>query len=111
MVNQQSCVRTICLLLYILQAGILQGQLKFALEPEAASLYCRVLPLEKLDSSDNISPFKSGAEYMVLDLGGKNYHHNHYNATHTKFSITLELQLLKLSMALKRLATSLDNGV
>ncbi|XP_076117897.1 heat shock 70 kDa protein 12A-like [Mytilus galloprovincialis] len=56
------------------KAGISGEQLSICLEPEAASLYCQHLPIEKLKDKDGIgSEFTAsgrGAKYMVLDLGG-----------------------------------------
>ena len=45
-----------------------------ALEPEAASMYTRLLPIEKMIDdygSPFISTFETGAKYMVLDAGGR----------------------------------------
>lgn len=44
-----------------------------ALEPEAAALYCRILPLEKFVSGGggSLGVFRPGSKYMVVDLGGK----------------------------------------
>lgn len=55
------------------QAGISSEKLIIALEPEAASLFCRHLPMDKrLDKSGvSISSFSAGTKYMVLDAGGK----------------------------------------
>lgn len=50
------------------EAGIAKNKLSIALEPEAASIYCRHLPVEK--GSDSLSTFKSGTQYLVLDAGG-----------------------------------------
>ncbi|XP_069112501.1 heat shock 70 kDa protein 12A-like [Argopecten irradians] len=53
------------------QAGIPGQQLKIALEPEAASLYCQHLPLDKLTGAEpGFSVTKTGTKYMVIDLGG-----------------------------------------
>ena len=43
-----------------------------ALEPEAASLYCKYLPMEKLEGSDGpgLGAFSPGCRYLVLDAGG-----------------------------------------
>ena len=41
-----------------------------ALEPEAASIYCQHLPVEKLEGSNSISAFQPGSKYLVLDAGG-----------------------------------------
>ena len=63
--------------LYLLQGGIKTEQLKLALEPEAASVYCKTIPLERIQQMDednadrvDMGPFLPGTKYMVLDLGG-----------------------------------------
>ncbi|KAH3830275.1 heat shock 70 kDa protein 12A-like [Dreissena polymorpha] len=54
------------------KAGIAGNQLSIALEPEAASLYCRHLPVERNtgDNSVSLASFKAGKKYLVLDCGG-----------------------------------------
>ncbi|KAJ8315857.1 hypothetical protein KUTeg_008007 [Tegillarca granosa] len=57
------------------QAGIPKEQLTLALEPEAASLFCRYLPTFQYatkthGNSDLYQPLGTGAKYMILDLGG-----------------------------------------
>ncbi|XP_052790419.1 heat shock 70 kDa protein 12A-like [Mya arenaria] len=54
------------------KAGIGKGKLTLALEPEAASLYCRHLPVNKnVGHSDaSLYSFPEGTKYMVLDAGG-----------------------------------------
>ncbi|XP_061183641.1 heat shock 70 kDa protein 12A-like [Saccostrea echinata] len=53
------------------EAGINRVQLMIALEPEAASLFCKYLPIEKLQGAEGgISAFKPGSRYLVLDAGG-----------------------------------------
>ncbi|XP_062612228.1 heat shock 70 kDa protein 12B-like [Saccostrea cucullata] len=54
------------------EAGIKSQNLSLALEPEAAALYCRMLPLERLSTASctNLSMFQPGTRFMVLDLGG-----------------------------------------
>jgi hypothetical protein len=43
-----------------------------ALEPEAASIYCQYLPIEKLKGSERgFSMSEEGTQYMVVDNGGK----------------------------------------
>ncbi|XP_052761126.1 heat shock 70 kDa protein 12A-like [Mya arenaria] len=51
------------------EAGIPFGQLSICLEPEAASIYCRHLLMEK-SSDTSVSTFKPGTKYLVLDAGG-----------------------------------------
>ncbi|XP_033742661.1 heat shock 70 kDa protein 12B-like [Pecten maximus] len=50
-------------------AGIKGDHLMIALEPEAASLYCKYLPLERKDEG-GMKAFTSGSKYVVLDAGG-----------------------------------------
>ncbi|KAK3604537.1 hypothetical protein CHS0354_000358 [Potamilus streckersoni] len=55
------------------QAGILSDNLDLALEPEAASLYCQYLPVDKFCTQNeqlNFGATPSGTKYIVLDLGG-----------------------------------------
>lgn len=49
-------------------AGIQGSLLVIALEPEAASLYCRHQPLER--STGSLAEFSAGTKYLVLDAGG-----------------------------------------
>lgn len=57
-----------------IKAGILSKNLVLALEPEAASLYCKTIPVDRMDTGNpeetSIIPFQEGMSYMVLDLGG-----------------------------------------
>jgi hypothetical protein len=55
-----------------LQAGIDDRKLSIALEPEAASIFCRHLSVEKRIDTTNvcIASFPAGTRYMVLDAGG-----------------------------------------
>jgi hypothetical protein len=44
-----------------------------ALEPEAASLYCKHLPVERLQGEgggQGFGAFSNGSKYLVLDCGG-----------------------------------------
>jgi len=52
------------------QAGIPMINLQLCLEPEAASVYCRHVPFERLQGGRGIGAFQPGTSYMVLDLGG-----------------------------------------
>lgn len=53
------------------KAGIPQDKLIIALEPEAASIYCQYLPVEKLRGAEaGFTVTKPGTTYMVVDLGG-----------------------------------------
>ncbi|XP_053399341.1 heat shock 70 kDa protein 12A-like isoform X3 [Mercenaria mercenaria] len=51
-------------------AGILRSKLMIALEPEAASLFCRHLAVQKGDEDMSLASFKSGTKYIVVDAGG-----------------------------------------
>lgn len=56
----------------LLQAGISPDNLRIALEPEAASIYCQYLHTEKhLGADADIVASPVGTTYMVVDLGGK----------------------------------------
>ncbi|XP_061164053.1 heat shock 70 kDa protein 12B-like [Saccostrea echinata] len=53
------------------KAGIESKSLVIALEPEAASIYCKELPVEKLSGTESgIGVFSPGKKYLVLDAGG-----------------------------------------
>ncbi|XP_033725847.1 heat shock 70 kDa protein 12B-like [Pecten maximus] len=55
------------------QAGIARNQLLLVLEPEAASILCKHMPVSKLvdgDREDKIESFRVGCKYMVVDAGG-----------------------------------------
>ena len=56
-----------------MQAGISDDQLTLALEPEAASLYCRKVPVSVESTRDGerkISAMQKGSKYIVFDQGG-----------------------------------------
>jgi len=58
---------------FLLQAGISDDQLTLALEPEAASLYCRKVPVSVESTRDGerkISAMQKGSKYIVFDQGG-----------------------------------------
>ncbi|XP_021373555.1 heat shock 70 kDa protein 12B-like isoform X2 [Mizuhopecten yessoensis] len=50
-------------------AGIQGNHLLIALEPEAASLYCKYLPFER-KGEGGLKTFTAGSKYLVLDAGG-----------------------------------------
>ncbi|XP_060592446.1 heat shock 70 kDa protein 12A-like isoform X2 [Ruditapes philippinarum] len=53
------------------KAGILDEHLLIALEPEAASLCCRHLPMKTIGAgSCNFETFAPGSKYVVFDAGG-----------------------------------------
>ncbi|KAL4230003.1 hypothetical protein ACF0H5_010391 [Mactra antiquata] len=53
-------------------AGIKLEKLKIVLEPEAASVLCKMLPLvrQETDQKQTLGPFEPGTIYLVLDIGG-----------------------------------------
>ncbi|XP_061165162.1 heat shock 70 kDa protein 12A-like [Saccostrea echinata] len=51
-----------------IKAGIPDKMLKIALEPEAASIYCQFLPIER--NPDGFGMTKEGTKYMIVDIGG-----------------------------------------
>ena len=55
-----------------IEGGIQSDKLTIALEPEAASIFCRYLPLDRFEDSggENIAKYPPGTKYMVLDAGG-----------------------------------------
>lgn len=54
------------------KADIDGSQLSIALEPEAASLYCQMIPTDKIHGSEGakFAVASPGTKYMVIDLGG-----------------------------------------
>ncbi|XP_052793952.1 heat shock 70 kDa protein 12A-like [Mya arenaria] len=52
------------------QAGIEETNLTVALEPEAASLFCRLLPVERSGNKTSLGKLKAKQKYLVLDAGG-----------------------------------------
>ena len=54
------------------EGGIRSESLTIALEPEAASIFCRHLPLDRFEDScgDNVAKYPPGTKYMILDAGG-----------------------------------------
>ncbi|KAL3879879.1 hypothetical protein ACJMK2_032156 [Sinanodonta woodiana] len=47
-----------------------ESAVQIALEPETASIFCRLLPVEKMIEGGGMTSFKPGSVYMVLDAGG-----------------------------------------
>lgn len=59
------------------QAGISHDQLMLALEPEAASIHCRRVPVGVQTEGDGrkiIAAMAPGAKFIVLDQGGTVLH-------------------------------------
>ncbi|XP_052779002.1 heat shock 70 kDa protein 12A-like isoform X2 [Mya arenaria] len=52
------------------EAGIKSDMLSIALEPEAASLFCRHLPVERSGDELSLGSLRAGKQYLVLDAGG-----------------------------------------
>ncbi|KAL5011725.1 hypothetical protein ScPMuIL_010276 [Solemya velum] len=54
------------------KAGISGDSLTIALEPEAASIYCRHIPLQRgeRNKKSHLETFNPGSKYLVLDAGG-----------------------------------------
>lgn len=54
------------------EAGIKSNSLTLALEPEAASVLCKRLPIERLHlgTARDFDAFESGKSYILLDMGG-----------------------------------------
>lgn len=53
------------------QAGIKEEQLCFALEPEAAAMYCQHDYRESNEMNDLPIFLKQGAKYLIVDIGGR----------------------------------------
>ncbi|KAK3611846.1 hypothetical protein CHS0354_040520 [Potamilus streckersoni] len=51
------------------EGGIPNEQLTIALEPEVASLYCNIVPVEITDGG-KVLPFQGGTKYIIIDAGG-----------------------------------------
>ncbi|CAC5416129.1 unnamed protein product [Mytilus coruscus] len=54
-------------------AGIPNSRLILALEPEAASIYCKNLPVDRIvcpDGKSVLEVFSPGTKYLILDAGG-----------------------------------------
>ncbi|XP_052760705.1 heat shock 70 kDa protein 12A-like isoform X2 [Mya arenaria] len=66
--DQAKCFMRECAVM----AGILNENLILALEPEAASMFCRNISVEKTIGSgeSSVSSFKPGETYIILDAGG-----------------------------------------
>lgn len=68
----------------------MNNRLSIALEPEAAALYCRFLPVEKLTGSSQgeeisqLKTFSPGAQYLIVDLGGKLHFCKNFFLRHTE---------------------------
>lgn len=45
--------------------------MKIALEPEAAYICCKHLPVEELRGTNTVDAYQSGRRYLVLDVGGQ----------------------------------------
>ena len=56
----------------LLQAGIPGSQLVLALEPEAASIFCKHIPSERMVTGGKscLDAFSPKTKYLILDAGG-----------------------------------------
>lgn len=62
--------------LIIFQAGIHGDMFSIVFEPEAASVYARLLPVEKFigeNKSTILKTFDPGTKFIVVDAGGKTF--------------------------------------
>ncbi|XP_048744917.1 heat shock 70 kDa protein 12B-like isoform X2 [Ostrea edulis] len=53
-----------------IEAGLPKDRFMICLEPEAASVYCKYLPMEKLEEDSNLHALQSGRRFIVVDAGG-----------------------------------------
>ena len=62
---------------HILQAGIDSDKLTISLEPEAAAIYVKHLPVDRRldgEAGDVFKTFSPGSKYIVVDAGGMHMH-------------------------------------
>ncbi|XP_062593072.1 heat shock 70 kDa protein 12A-like [Saccostrea cucullata] len=52
------------------EAGLPNNRLIICLEPEAASVYCKYLPLERLEQDASLHALQPGRRFVVVDAGG-----------------------------------------
>lgn len=57
--------------LFLNKAGLPSDQFMIALKSDAASVYCKQLPVEIIAGANTNSPLQPGSKYLVLDAGGK----------------------------------------
>ncbi|XP_063416315.1 heat shock 70 kDa protein 12A-like [Mytilus trossulus] len=75
------------------KAGISGDQLTLALEPEAASLYCRKVPVSVETTKDGgkaIAGMQNGSQYIVFDQGGKACHFRFSANPRSRYSRVLD---------------------
>ncbi|XP_061169414.1 heat shock 70 kDa protein 12B-like [Saccostrea echinata] len=53
-----------------INAGIPSRRITLALEPEAASILCQNIPIEKLPSGKGFTISQAGTQYLIADIGG-----------------------------------------
>ncbi|XP_062596268.1 heat shock 70 kDa protein 12B-like, partial [Saccostrea cucullata] len=51
------------------EAGLPNDRLMICLEPEAASVYCKYLPLERLEQDASLHALRPGTRFVVVDAG------------------------------------------
>ena len=80
---------------HILQAGIDSDKLTIALEPEAAAIYVKHLPVDRRSkgkAGDVFKTFSPGSEYIVVNAGGMHVHGN-FNSLLRVLLISLDFTL------------------
>ena len=67
-----ACSKLIFNFSHFLQGGIKNENLTLALEPEAASMYCRYVPqcINSNGSTGSPVSLEKGTKYLIFDLGG-----------------------------------------
>ncbi|XP_060566322.1 heat shock 70 kDa protein 12A-like [Ruditapes philippinarum] len=70
-------------------AGIKEERLIIALEPEAASIYCHLLPTTR--NQDSLGQLQSGSKYVILDAGGGTVDITVHETTQSKELINLAI--------------------
>jgi hypothetical protein len=73
--NNTDCHNITEILLKVVLNGIPNSRLILALEPEAASIYCKDIPVDRTLSSggkSTLDAFAAGTQYLILYAGGKN---------------------------------------
>lgn len=61
-------------MLHLIKAGINNDNLTIALEPEAASMYCKKIQFVKLkEPKAEFQIFSPGNQYLILDAGGMDF--------------------------------------
>ena len=80
------------------QAGLHKDKLTIALEPEAASIFVRHLPVDSKKGSLEISTMPAGTQYIVLDAGGMSYTNNETSIIPRKCVLPIKLGKYKTKL-------------